>query len=128
VRQIERFWHEQNVMHEVSVSEPEEDDYLLLHIWSALSVGLSAGLLDQAEPYAFFDRQLSETERRRTMAFYRRCVQRHLFAHRNRSGRQYLAKNPVLTPKLAALREHFPERRSSAWSAIPWRRFRPSSA
>ncbi len=109
LRQIEGFWHEQNVMHEVSLSAPEEDDYLLLHIWSALSVGLSAGLLDEAEPYAFFDRELPEADRRRIMGFYRRCVQRHLFAHRKRPGRQYLAKNPALTPKLATLREHFPD-------------------
>jgi hypothetical protein len=108
LEQIERIWHEQNVMHEVSLTAPEEDDYLLLHIWSALSVGLSAGLLDEAEPYAFFDRALPEAERRRIMSFYRSCVQRHLFAHRKRSGPQYLAKNPALTPKLATLREHFP--------------------
>jgi len=109
LRHIEGFWHQQNVMHEVSLTAPEEDDYLLLHIWSALSVGLSAGLLDEAETYAFFDRDLPEADRRRVMAFYRRCVQRHLFAHRKRPGRQYLAKNPALTPKLATLREHFPD-------------------
>ena len=109
LKQIESIWHEQNVMHEVSLTAPEEDDYVLLHIWSALSVGLSAGLLDEAEPYAFFDRALPEAERRRIMSFYRACVQRHLFAHRERSGSQYLAKNPALTPKLATLREHFPD-------------------
>jgi len=106
---IEGIWHQKNVMHEVSLTAPEEDDYVLLHIWSALSVGLSAGLLDEAEPYAFFDRDLPEADRRRVMAFYRRCVQRHLFAHRKGPGRQYLAKNPALTPKLATLREHFPD-------------------
>ena len=71
--QIEGIWHEQNVMHEVSLTEPEEDDYVLLHIWSALSVGLSAGLLDEAERYAFFDRALAGAERRRIMSFYRNC-------------------------------------------------------
>ena len=109
LRRIEHFWHEQNVMHEVSVTEPEEDDYLLLHIWSALSVGLSAGLLDLAQPYAFFDCALPETDRRRIMSFYRRCVQRHLLAHHDPRGRQYLAKNPALTPKLSTLREFFPD-------------------
>jgi len=42
------------------------------------------------------------------MGFYRRCLQRHLYAHR--SG-QYLAKNPALTPKLDSVYEWFPDAR-----------------
>ena len=34
-------------MHRISLFAPEEDDYLLLHAWSALTTGLSAGLLDE---------------------------------------------------------------------------------
>ncbi len=103
---VERRWQRQNVMHKVSLREPEEDDYLLLHIWSALTTGLSAGLLDEAAPYVRFDGALSARERRRIMAFYRRCLQRHLHA---RGGGRYLAKNPALTPKLATLLEAFPD-------------------
>ncbi len=103
---VERRWQRQNVMHKVSLREPEEDDYLLLHIWSALTTGLSAGLLDEAAPYVRFDGALPARERRRIMAFYRRCLQRHLHA---RGGDRYLAKNPALTPKLATLLEAFPD-------------------
>jgi hypothetical protein len=108
----EQEWQEQNVMHEVSLREPEEDDYLLLHIWSALTTGLSAGLLGEAIPYTYFDTALPRTERNRIMAFYKRCLQRHVYADRSGNGgtrRQYLAKNPALCPKLDTVFEHFPD-------------------
>lgn len=109
---IEKRWDERNVMHPVSLSQPEEDDYLLLHVWSALAVGLSAGLLDEARAYVHFDQALPPVKRERIMGFYQRCVQRHLYAHRaagESNGRIYLAKNPALTPKLDTLYTRFPD-------------------
>lgn len=108
VATVEEHWHEENVMHKVGLREPEEDDYLLLHIWSALTIGLSSGILEEAVPYAYFDTALPKRERDRIMGFYRRSLQRHLYAHR--SG-QYLAKNPALTPKLDSVYEWFPDAR-----------------
>jgi hypothetical protein len=108
----EQDWQEQNVMHEVSLREPEEDDYLLLHIWSALTTGLSAGLLEEAIPYTYFDTALPVAEKDRIMAFYKRCVRRHLHAGRLTRGganRIYLAKNPALCPKLDTVFKHFPD-------------------
>jgi hypothetical protein len=104
---VERRWQKQNVMHRVSLRMPEEDDYLLLHIWSALTAGLSAGLLDEARPYTYFDTALPERERTRIMAFYKACVQRHLYAHHSANGTHYLAKNPALCPKLGTVLEQF---------------------
>ncbi len=119
LRWIESFWHEQNVMHEVSLSQPEEDEYVLLHCWSALTIGLSSGLLDEALPYVYFDRDLPPAERRRIMRFYMECVQRQMYAHERirdpsavrlaSQGRHYLAKNPALTPKLDTLFELWPD-------------------
>ncbi|MFU8831080.1 MAG: sulfotransferase family protein [Wenzhouxiangella sp.] len=108
-RKTEASWQERNVMHKVSLDAPEEDDYLLLHAWSALTVGLSSGMLNEARAYTFFDQRIPAHRRDRIMAFYRRMVQRHLYA---RSGAtSYLAKNPALTPKLATLFGHFPDAR-----------------
>lgn len=112
LQRTEQDWHEQNVMHEVSLREPEEDDYLLLHIWSALTTGLSAGLLQEAIPYTYFDTAIPVAEKDRIMAFYRRCVRRHLHADRLARGgknRSYLAKNPALCPKLDTVFRHFPD-------------------
>ncbi len=108
---VDRDWERRNPMHQASLQQPEEDDYLLLHIWSAVTVGLSSGLLDEAEPYRTFDQGLPAAERRRIMGFYRRCVQRFLFAEGAGTGRTYLAKNPALTPKLRSVLEHFPDAR-----------------
>ncbi len=110
-RLLERDWERRNVMHRVGLTEPEEDDYLLLHVFSALTVGLSAGLLDQARPYAWFDQCLSAAQRRRIMSFYRACVRRHLHAHDAPPGVHYLAKNPALCPKIDSLLAEFPDAR-----------------
>lgn len=109
---MEDRWQEQNVMHDVSLREPEEDDYLLLHIWSSLTIGLSAGLLKEAIPYTYFDTSLPASEKNRIMAFYKRCVQRHLHASRHRhdtKAKSYLAKNPALSPKIDTVFEYFPD-------------------
>ncbi len=107
---VEEGWHQSNVMHEVSLLEPEEDDYLFLHVWSALTIGLSSGLLDEARPYVHFDQALPAHERTRLMKFYRRCLQRHLYAHgRDGAPVHYLAKNPALCPKLGSVLAEFPD-------------------
>lgn len=111
---LERQWRQSNVMHEVSLLQPEEDEYFCLHIWSALTIGLSSGLLDEAKPYARFDHDIDVRKRRRIMRFYRACVERQLFnAVRRRSHDSiapiYLAKNPAASPKIASLVETFPD-------------------
>ena len=107
---MEDCWQEENPMHSISLGAPEEDDYVLLHIWSALTIGLSSGVLEEAAPYVRFDSTLSESDKDRIMAFYRRCLQRHLHAH-NAGKRQYLAKNPALAPKIDSVLRWFPDAR-----------------
>ena len=107
---VEDDWQEENPMHKVSLGAPEEDDYLLLHIWSALTIGLSSGVLEEARSYARFDTDLPRSDQDRIMGFYRRCLQRHLHAHRAQ-GRLYLAKNPALTPKIDTVYRWFPDAR-----------------
>lgn len=104
---VEKRWEAENLTHKVSLFEPEEDDYLMLHVFSSLTVGLSAGLPAQARPYAWFDHALTQRERRLLMKFYRRCLQRFLTARGG--GRSYLAKAPALTPKIRSLAEEFPD-------------------
>jgi omega-hydroxy-beta-dihydromenaquinone-9 sulfotransferase len=110
---LERRWDRHNVMHRVSLFAPEEDDYLLLYAWSALTVGLSSGLLEEARRYVRFDTALGARERTRLMRFYRGVVQRHLYAQRQdgAAAPTYLAKNPALCPKLHSLLEAFPDAR-----------------
>lgn len=119
LNRMETRWQQQNIMHRVSLREPEEDDYLLLHNWSALTTSLSAGLLDEAMPYTFFDSQLPQRDRSRIMAFYRRCVQRHLVAHRAPQHRHYLAKIRLYAPSWVLCMSLFQMPKLYTWCAIP---------
>jgi len=107
----ERRWKEENVMHRVALRAPEEDQYLLVHIWSTLAVWTFSGILEEAEPYTFFDDQVPQAEKERIMGFYRRCIQRYLYARAGGRGRavHYLSKNPSASPKIDALYEFFPD-------------------
>lgn len=108
VDRLERRWQEKNVMQEIAMRAPEEDEYLLLHIWSTQTGWFWSGLLEGADRYVHFDLALPEAERRRIMAFYKRCLQRHLYAH-DEGRPHYLAKNPALTPKLDTVYAAFPD-------------------
>ena len=107
---IEKNWYRNAGLHQISFNQPEEDDYLLLHIWSALTCGLSAGLVNEALPYTYFDSQIPVSKRKRILSFYEACIQRHLHAQRLRQNSQpgiYLAKNPALCPKVRSIKEKF---------------------
>jgi hypothetical protein len=58
---------------------------------------------------AGFDRELPLPERRRLMAFYRGCLQRHLYAHGG--DRRLLSKNAAFAPLAGSLLETFPDAR-----------------
>jgi len=110
---LEEWWQERNVTHALLLQAPEEDEFVLLHAWSTLAIYLFSAVMDEAQTYTRFDTAMTEVEKRRIMSFYRRCLQRHLYAHRSHltPGRRYLAKSPALTPKVSTLNEWFPDAR-----------------
>jgi hypothetical protein len=105
---LEESWQEDNVVHRIAIRAPEEDEYLLIHIFSSLKIWLYAAMVDEAAPYTHFDTQMPEEEKRRILGFYKRCVQRHLYAHGD-SDKHYLAKNPHFSPMVDALYSTFPD-------------------
>jgi hypothetical protein len=110
---LEEGWQEDNVVHRIALRAPEEDEYLLIHIFSTLKIWLYVAMLDEAERYTYFDSLMPEEDKERIMAFYERCLQRHLYAHGEReptpsNGRRYLAKNPHFSPMVDTLYEIFP--------------------
>jgi len=104
---LEEGWQEDNVVHRIALRAPEEDEYLLIHIFSTLKIWLYVAMLDEAERYTYFDSQMPEEEKDRIMAFYTRCLQRHAYAH-GKGGRHYLAKNPHFSPMVDTLYREFP--------------------
>jgi hypothetical protein len=105
---LEESWQEDNVVHRIALRAPEEDEYLLVHIFSTLKIWLYAAMLEEAAPYTYFDSQMPEDERTRIMTFYKRCLQRHLYANRS-DNKHYLAKDPHFTPMIDTLYEYFPD-------------------
>lgn len=107
----ERRWQRNNVIHKVALHAPEEDEYLLTHIFSSLKIWLYVAMLDEARPYTYFDSAMPESERERMMDFYVGCLRRHLYAHEipEEAPLHYLAKNPNFTPMIDTLYEHFPD-------------------
>lgn len=104
---VDRVVRASNAMHRISLLIPEEDEYFLIHQGATIIAGLFFGFPGAAYPFVFFDTQLSHREKRRVMRFYRHCLQRHLFAHRE--NKHILSKNPYFTPKVDALYEFFPD-------------------
>lgn len=100
-----------NVMHKVALREPEEDQFLFLHIWSSLAIWTFSAISDQATPDIHFDTRMPSKDKKRIMGFYRRCIQRHLHAHRTGQVRpvHYLAKDPSASPKIDTIFRTFPD-------------------
>jgi hypothetical protein len=102
-------------LHEISLWAPEEDEALLLHIWSSGTSWMWAGLLDEMAPYVRFD-GMSEPEKSRIMRFYQRCVRAHLYAHPRPADAEsrpvtYLSKSPPFAGKVETLDAWFPDAR-----------------
>jgi len=95
-------------LHPFSLFDPEEDEHILLYAWSTLLAGFVFPYLDELPPYQYFDTAIPRAERHRIMAFYKACIQRHLYATGNRF---YLAKNPLFCAKIESLLEMFPDAR-----------------
>jgi len=104
---VEESWKE-NVVHQIAMRAPEEDEYLLVHILSCLKVWSYAGMLDEAEPYTYFDSQIPEKDKHRIMTYYTRCLQRHLYAH-DHGHKRYLAKDPNFSALVDTLYRYFPD-------------------
>ncbi|PKN95209.1 MAG: hypothetical protein CVU44_00585 [Chloroflexi bacterium HGW-Chloroflexi-6] len=96
-------------IHRISLFEPEEDENILLHIWSTSFVGFMFPFLDEMPPYTFFDEALPAEEKQRIMGFYRSCVQRHLYV--DGGQRHFVSKNPAFSAKIETLAEFFPDAR-----------------
>jgi hypothetical protein len=110
----ERYLQEKNCTHEQALCAPEEDENLLLHTWSTLTVWTFAALMREAQPFVFYDRQVPRDERTRVMRFYRRCLQRHLYFEGDNlasSGRRHLAKNPAFCSRIGTVLDQFPDAR-----------------
>jgi hypothetical protein len=93
-------------MHRIRLEEPEEDEGLLLYLWSGLFVWFFSPRSEVGNAYAYFDQALPYYKRRRCLRFYESCVKRHLYVHG--PGKRIVSKNPSFSPKVQSLLQVFP--------------------
>lgn len=96
-------------IHRISLFQPEEDENILLHLWSTAFISFLFPFLDEMPPYNFFDSALQEEEKQNIMRFYRSMVQRHLYVDGGK--RRFASKNPAFSAKIETLVEFFPDAR-----------------
>ncbi|MEJ2663054.1 MAG: sulfotransferase [Spirochaetia bacterium] len=96
-------------LHRVGIYEPEEDEGILFYIWNSLFIWFMFPMMDEMRDYFYFDERIPLHRKNAIMRFYKKCVQRHLYAH---GGRKiFLSKNPSFTPKVDSLLRCFPDAR-----------------
>lgn len=93
-------------MHKISHFEAEEDEIILMHVFSSLFLTFMFPFAEM-EPFSRFDTDVPPDQRKAIMKFYKKCVQRHLYVF----GREkhFLSKNPASSSKINSIYETFPD-------------------
>jgi hypothetical protein len=107
VRRVEAKLFNPNKMHRIRLRMPEEDEYLMMHLGTTILGGLVFGFPEESEPFVRFDECLSQNEKEHAIAFYKRCIQRHLYYHGQKCI--FISKNPFFSPKVDTLLKVFPD-------------------
>ena len=95
--------------HKMGLREPEEDEYLFMHIFSSVVGWTFFPMKEELVSYYFYDTQIPHARRQREMAFYKSCLKRHLYAHGG--TKHILTKNPSFSAKIDSLSNVFPDAR-----------------
>jgi hypothetical protein len=98
-------WDDQ---HKMRLSQPEEDDALFLYAFESEAIYLLFPFVDELWEAGFPD-ALPEAGRRRLMAYYRSCLQRHLYA--NGPTKTLLSKATQSSGTVESLQEAFADAR-----------------
>ena len=95
-------------IHKQPFWEPEEDDNLLVHIWSSIKIWEISGLLKKSKKFIYFDQKMPSKEKKKIFWYYKTCIKRHIFFHQAQK-KHYLSKSPNFTPKIKTLLKNFPD-------------------
>jgi len=96
-------------VHRMSLGDPEEDYFALMPVLACFILILPFPMDPFLWRMGTFDRDMPPADRRRLMAFYRGCLQRHLYV--NGAGKRLLSKNAAFAPLAGSLRDTFPDAR-----------------
>lgn len=94
-------------IHHTSFFQPEEDELVLVHLFATGLMLLGFPFPDELWAFTRFDTDLPLALQDRVMAFYKACVQRHLYVHG--AHKRLVSKNPQFSAKIDALNRTFPD-------------------
>jgi hypothetical protein len=95
-------------MHKMRLNQPEEDDALFLYAFESEAIYMLFPFVKELWEAGFPD-ALRQDQRQKLMAYYRSCLQRHLFA--NGPHRTLLSKATQSSGTVESLMEAFPDAR-----------------
>ena len=94
-------------IHKITLQAPEEDYLTLLPILRSFVLILPFPFAREVWEMGFFDRDIQGGQRSRILAFYKKCLQKHLYVHGE--DKRLLSKNASFPPLVAGLNETFPD-------------------
>jgi len=96
-------------IHQISLSDPEEDYFALVPIYACFILILPFPFPDELGYLAFFDDEAPAADKERIMAFYKSCLKRHLYVRG--TDKILFSKNVSFSPMIEALNKTFPDSR-----------------
>jgi len=93
-------------MHKMRLNQPEEDDALFLYVFASEAIFMLFPFVNELWEAGFPD-ALPRDQRAKLMAYYRSCLQRHLYA--NGPTRTLLSKATQSSGTVESLMEAFPD-------------------
>ncbi|NIA16112.1 MAG: sulfotransferase [Nitrospiraceae bacterium] len=102
-----RLARELHKIHHTSLFQPEEDELVLVHLFATGFMLLGFPFPDELWAHTRFDTDLPTALQDRVMAFYKACVQRHLYVHG--THKRLVSKNPQFSGKIDVLNRTFPD-------------------
>lgn len=94
-------------IHPSRLDLPEEDELLLLHIFSTPFLHYLFPQEALISRFIHFDRDVAKPKKQKVMLFYKRCVQRHIYVFGK--NKTFLSKNPAFIGKIESIRSFFPD-------------------
>ncbi len=96
-------------IHQISLSDPEEDYFALVPIYACFILILPFPFFEELGYLAFFDDKATDADKDRIMAFYKSCLKRHLYVRG--TDKILFSKNVSFSPMIEALNKTFPDSR-----------------
>lgn len=94
-------------IHPMALDAPEEDYFVFMPILACFILIVPFFYSKSIWQMAFFDRDMPEKRKQWIMAYYKRCLQKHLYVHG--PNKRLLSKNPSFSSLVGSLHRTFPD-------------------